>query len=118
MFRAKSGSSYLSESVDGIEGLPGVPEPAFVPVVMAVVDQDHIRWCNAGHTPPILVSADGTRRELSGTGLPLGVDPDATYTTAEAPLVVGPHAAPVAASLLDLADELWGTGTAGLTPAG
>ena len=66
-----------------------LPGTTFVPVVMAVLDQDRIRWCNAGHTPPVLVAADGTRRELSGTGLPLGVDPDATYTTAEAPLQPG-----------------------------
>jgi sigma-B regulation protein RsbU (phosphoserine phosphatase) len=66
-----------------------LPGTTFVPVVMAVLEQDHIRWCNAGHTPPVLVAADGTRRELSGTGLPLGVDPDATYTTAEAPLHPG-----------------------------
>jgi len=56
---------------------------------MAVINEDRVRWCNAGHTPPILLSAGGGRRELSGTGLPLGVDPDATYTTAEAPLHAG-----------------------------
>jgi GAF domain-containing protein len=68
------------------ERLPGT---TFVPVVMAVIDDDSVRWCNAGHTPPVLVSADGNRRELSGTGLPLGVDPDASYTTATAPLHAG-----------------------------
>ena len=66
-----------------------LPGTTFVPVIVAVLDQEHIRWCNAGHTPPVLVSPDATRRELSGTGLPLGVDPDATYTTAEAPLHPG-----------------------------
>jgi GAF domain-containing protein len=66
-----------------------LPGTTFVPVVMAILGEDRIRWCNAGHTPPVLVATDGTRRELSGTGLPLGVDPDAAYTTAEAPLLPG-----------------------------
>ncbi|HET8755479.1 MAG TPA: SpoIIE family protein phosphatase, partial [Solirubrobacteraceae bacterium] len=66
-----------------------LPGTTFVPVVMAVIDERRVRWCNAGHTPPILLAADGSRRELSGTGLPLGVDPDATYTSAEAPLGAG-----------------------------
>jgi hypothetical protein len=42
----------------------------------------------------------------------------ARLTTAEAPLPVGPAAAPLATSLLDLADDLWGTGTRGLVPPG
>lgn len=39
-------------------------------------------------------------------------------TSVDAPLVVGPSSAPLAVSFLDLADELWGTGTAGLDPPG
>jgi GAF domain-containing protein len=66
-----------------------LPGTTFVPVVMAVIDENSVRWCNAGHTPPVLLGADGSRRDLSGTGLPLGVDPDATYTTATAPMQPG-----------------------------
>ena len=60
-----------------------LPGTTFVPAVMMVIDEQRIRWCNAGHTPPVLLSASG-ERELGGTGLPLGVDPDATYETQEA----------------------------------
>jgi len=67
-----------------------LPGTTFVPAVMLVIDERRIRWCNAGHIPPVLVSAGGERRELSGTGLPLGVDPDeGSYTTEEAPLAAG-----------------------------
>jgi GAF domain-containing protein len=59
-----------------------LPGTTFVPAVMMVIDDHRIRWCNAGHTPPVLLS--GARRELSGGGLPLGVDPDAAYTSQEA----------------------------------
>jgi serine phosphatase RsbU (regulator of sigma subunit) len=61
-----------------------LPGTTFVPVVMAVIDEGTIRWCNAGHTPPTLLSAKGGTRELKGTGLPLGVDEHAAYTNAEA----------------------------------
>jgi hypothetical protein len=39
----------------------------------------------------------------------------ARLTDADRPLDLGPPAAPLAASLLALADDLWGTGTSGLT---
>jgi GAF domain-containing protein len=64
-----------------------LPGTTFVPVVMAVLDERRIRWCNAGHTPPVLLGAE--ERELGGTGLPLGVDDNATYQTAEAPFGPG-----------------------------
>jgi GAF domain-containing protein len=66
-----------------------LPGTTFVPVVMALIDEQRIRWCNAGHTPPALIAPDGSYSELTGTGLPLGVDDDASYTTAEAPLGPG-----------------------------
>jgi GAF domain-containing protein len=61
-----------------------LPGTTFVPAVLVVIDEQRIRWCNAGHTPPVLLTADG-ERELDGTGLPLGVDPDGSYTTRDAP---------------------------------
>jgi phosphoserine phosphatase RsbU/P len=67
-----------------------LPGTTFVPAVMMVIDERRIRWCNAGHTPPVLLTAGGRRRELGGTGLPLGVDPEqGTYTAQEAPLGPG-----------------------------
>jgi phosphoserine phosphatase RsbU/P len=66
-----------------------LPGTTFVPVVMAVIDGATIRWCNAGHPPPLLMRDDGSEYELSGTGLPLGVDEEAVYTTGETPLNPG-----------------------------
>jgi GAF domain-containing protein len=66
-----------------------LPGTTFVPVVMAVIDAESIRWSNAGHTPPVLLRADGGTVTLSGTGLPLGVDEDAEYTCAAAPFGPG-----------------------------
>lgn len=63
-----------------------LPGTTFVPAVMAVIDAQRVRWCNAGHPAPVLLAAAGGERELSRTGLPLGVEEDAAYTAAEAPL--------------------------------
>ena len=65
-----------------------LPGTTFVPAVMMVIDEQRVRWCNAGHTPPLLLTAGG-RRELAGTGLPLGVDPEGGYTADEAPFAAG-----------------------------
>jgi GAF domain-containing protein len=65
--------------------LPGI---TFVPAVMMVIDERRIRWCNAGHTPPRLITAEG-ELELSGTGLPLGLEEGQPYTAEEAPLGPG-----------------------------
>jgi serine phosphatase RsbU (regulator of sigma subunit) len=65
-----------------------LPGTTFVPAVMMVIDEDRIRWCNAGHTPPVLVTATA-ERELGGTGLPLGVDPESGYSTQEARFAPG-----------------------------
>ncbi len=67
-----------------------LPGTTFVPAVMMVIDEDRIRWCNAGHTPPVLITA-AAKRELGGTGLPLGVDPDSGYRTDEATFGAGAH---------------------------
>jgi serine phosphatase RsbU (regulator of sigma subunit) len=67
-----------------------LPGTTFVPAVMMVIDDERIRWCNAGHTPPVLLRASGGQQELAGTGLPLGVDPEqGSYTSQEAPLGAG-----------------------------
>jgi hypothetical protein len=66
-----------------------LPGTTFVPAVMMVIDERRIRWCNAGHTPPRLIAADGSEQELRGTGLPLGVQEDEAYAADEAPLGPG-----------------------------
>jgi GAF domain-containing protein len=68
------------------ERLPGT---AFVTAVLATIEGDRIRWCNAGHTPPVLLAADGATRELGGTGLPLGVDDEGRYDAGETPFAAG-----------------------------
>jgi serine phosphatase RsbU (regulator of sigma subunit) len=46
------------------------------------------RYCNAGHNPPILLQADGTRT-LGRTGLPLGILEDAAWEAEEVRLAPG-----------------------------
>jgi sigma-B regulation protein RsbU (phosphoserine phosphatase) len=65
-----------------------LPGTTFVPAVMIVIEADRLRWCNAGHTPPRLITAGG-ERELRGTGLPLGLEEGRPYATEEAPLGPG-----------------------------
>jgi serine phosphatase RsbU (regulator of sigma subunit) len=81
--------AQVLEQTDGL--LRGrLPGTTFVPAVMMVIDDSRIRWCNAGHTPPVLLPAGGGQRELAGTALPLGVDPEQrSYTTQDARLGTG-----------------------------
>jgi sigma-B regulation protein RsbU (phosphoserine phosphatase) len=48
-----------------------------------------LRYCNAGHLPPILVRQDGGVLRLSDGGVVLGVFPDAAYAEAEVPFIAG-----------------------------
>ena len=66
-----------------------LPGTAFVPTVMLVIGDRSLRWCNAGHTPPVVLAAGGGERELHGTGLPLGVEETGEYTAEDAPLGPG-----------------------------
>jgi GAF domain-containing protein len=86
-FDAADPATVLCQTDSLLRGrLPGT---TFVPAVMAVIDRDRIRWCNAGHPPPVLLAADGSDRELSRGGLPLGVDETSAYVTSEAPFGPG-----------------------------
>ncbi len=52
-------------------------------------DQDVIRWSNAGHLPPAIISADGEVRLLDDDlGVPLGVD-GTTFDDADAHFLAG-----------------------------
>ncbi len=63
----------------------------FVTVFLAYVDMSKgvIRYCNAGHNPPYVIS-DGKVRQLTGSGgVPLGILEDEVYETAEEFLPLG-----------------------------
>jgi GAF domain-containing protein len=52
-----------------------------VTAFLAIVDHGVLRYANAGHVPPLVVAGDGAvkPRELPTTGLPLGIQDDASY---------------------------------------
>ncbi|UCC68421.1 MAG: serine/threonine-protein phosphatase [Armatimonadota bacterium] len=64
----------------------------FISLCYAVLDLDAgtLRYANAGHEPPIVIpAAGGEPAVLRGTGLVLGVLPEATYKEGEIPLHAG-----------------------------
>ena len=65
-----------------------LPRDTFVTAFLGVLHADGMRFANAGHLPPFLLSG-GEARELVGHGLPLGVDPEAGYDVAELRLAKG-----------------------------
>jgi GAF domain-containing protein len=86
-FDSDDPAAVLDQTASLLRGrLPGT---TFVPAVMALIDRSRIRWCNAGHPPPLLMTTAGEDRDLSGGGLPLGVVDDARYETGEAPFGPG-----------------------------
>ncbi len=60
-----------------------LPDERFVTFFLGVLDttDGSLRYCNAGHNPPLLVAGNGTPNLLSGGGMVLGVDPAAPYET-------------------------------------
>ena len=60
-----------------------LPPGGFVTAFLAVVEGAALRYCNAGHPPPLVLRADGGEDELAGTGLPLGVQDDGVHTARE-----------------------------------
>jgi sigma-B regulation protein RsbU (phosphoserine phosphatase) len=61
----------------------GSPSNQFVAAVIAVLDLERgtLRYCNAGHIPPVVVSPAGDRRPLFGGGIPLGLFEKTAYLT-------------------------------------
>jgi serine phosphatase RsbU (regulator of sigma subunit) len=60
-----------------------LPSTSFVSAFMAVIDNEAVRYSNAGHSPVMLLRAgDGTQQALAPTGVPLGVEEDARYAEA------------------------------------
>jgi GAF domain-containing protein len=65
-----------------------LPASSFVSAFMGVIDGDRLRWANAGHGPPVLLSAAGGEQQLRATGLPLGVG-EGGWEEHEAPFEAG-----------------------------
>ncbi len=61
-----------------------MPDDKFITFFYGVLDPVNgtLRYCCAGHDPPLLVNADGTVEKLAEGGLVLGIMEDAEYTTA------------------------------------
>jgi GAF domain-containing protein/GNAT superfamily N-acetyltransferase len=68
--------------------LPG--RVALVTAFLAVIDGGVLRYANAGHVPPLLVTPGASPRELRTTGLPLGVADGVRFDEHE--LAFGPDA--------------------------
>ncbi len=67
------------------------PTGKFITFFYALLSPENgrLRYCNAGHNYPILLRADGTVVELSGSDMVLGVVPHVPYTTREITLKPG-----------------------------
>ena len=59
-----------------------LPGDTFVTAFLAVLSPGGLRYCNAGHLPPLHVSGAGVR-SLDGHGLPLGVDANPDFGESE-----------------------------------
>jgi GAF domain-containing protein/GNAT superfamily N-acetyltransferase len=55
----------------------------FATAFLAVVDNGRLRYCNAGHPPPLLLREGGESEPLPGSGLPLGVEDDGQHEERE-----------------------------------
>jgi GAF domain-containing protein len=65
-----------------------LPHDAFVTAFLGILSRDSLKYCNAGHLPPLHVR-DGSARPLDGHGLPLGVLESITYSSSELELERG-----------------------------
>ena len=68
--------------------LSRLPSDTFVTAFLGVLSPRALRYCNAGHQPPLLVSENGVR-PLAGHGLPLGVEDQPGYGECELRLLDG-----------------------------
>jgi GAF domain-containing protein len=65
-----------------------LPSDSFVTAFLGVLSQRSLRYANAGHLPPLVVSPDATR-PLAAGGLPLGVGAATRYAESELALPQG-----------------------------
>src|SRR5206468_10028919 len=62
----------------------------YATVFHSTVQRDgRIRYVNAGHCAPLVISTNGAMRCLETTGVPLGLLPDVTFPTSETELEPG-----------------------------
>jgi PAS domain S-box-containing protein len=68
-----------------------LPDGGLVTLVLAVLDTaaGTLRWCSAGHPPPVLIDAAGNQTLLEDPGPPCGAFEDASFTEHEAPFEEG-----------------------------
>jgi Stage II sporulation protein E (SpoIIE)/GAF domain len=62
--------------------LERLPADTFVTAFLALLSSEGLRYCNAGHLPPLHLSHTGVR-ELPGHGVPLGVESKPGYLELE-----------------------------------
>ncbi|GAA4231555.1 SpoIIE family protein phosphatase [Actinomadura meridiana] len=89
--------------LDGV--MAAVSDAELATAVFGRVEEDpggrwRLRWCNAGHPPPLLITRDGGTRFLDEHGMLLG-DPDLTGTRPD-----GTHVLPPSSTLLLYTDGL------------
>jgi GNAT superfamily N-acetyltransferase len=61
----------------------------FATAFLAMVSDGRLRYCNAGHPPPLLLRADGSAEALRGSGLPLGVEDEGRHEEREVVMELG-----------------------------
>jgi serine phosphatase RsbU (regulator of sigma subunit) len=65
-----------------------LPPDTFVTAFLGILSRDSLRYCNAGHLPPLHVR-DGVASPMASHGLPLGVEGGWEYTPSELALEPG-----------------------------
>jgi GAF domain-containing protein len=65
-----------------------LPRDTFVTAFLGVLSQESLRYCNAGHLPPLRVRG-GRAEPLDLHGLPLGIDDVGSYSESELELTGG-----------------------------
>jgi sigma-B regulation protein RsbU (phosphoserine phosphatase) len=76
----------LNRSISG-----NCPDNRFITFFLAVLDPatGDLRYCNAGHNPPLIVKSGGLMEKLDGGGIILGILPIAQYSEHRARLESG-----------------------------
>jgi sigma-B regulation protein RsbU (phosphoserine phosphatase) len=98
IIRPGSGAGEISivppaEVTDRLNGLFPMAESAnrFFTMVYGVLDlvDGRLRYAAAGHPGPLVLRADGSAESLDSTGIPIGIDPGATFEEVQIDLAPG-----------------------------